>query len=116
MRGARLIAGAHAGYLAGTGIWAVVHRRSFEAVTGPKHDYWLVRIVGALAAVLGATLALAVARNRRTPEAVAAATGSVVVFSAASAWAGKNRSRIYFGDLLVQPLALAGWLRSWGGG
>lgn len=28
-----------------TGIWPVLHMKSFEAVTGPKTDKWLVRTV-----------------------------------------------------------------------
>src|SRR4051794_4563558 len=31
-----------------TGLWAPLHRRSFEAVTGPKVDYWLVNSVAGL--------------------------------------------------------------------
>jgi hypothetical protein len=31
-----------------TGLWAPLHRRSFEAVTGPKLDYWLVNTVAGL--------------------------------------------------------------------
>jgi hypothetical protein len=33
------------GYYLLTGIWSLVHRRSFEAITGPKHEYWLVQSV-----------------------------------------------------------------------
>jgi hypothetical protein len=39
-----------------TGIWPLVHLASFEAVTGPKTDDWLVQTVGVLAAVIGAAL------------------------------------------------------------
>jgi hypothetical protein len=38
-----------------TGAWPVVHMRSFEALTGPKTDDWLVHMVGLL------TVAIAVA-------------------------------------------------------
>ena len=45
-----------AAYVA-TGLWPIVDLRSFERVTGPKHDDWLVRTVGGLAVALGAGLA-----------------------------------------------------------
>jgi hypothetical protein len=42
-----------AAYYLMTGLWPLFHRRSFEAVTGPKTDYWLVRTVGVLVAAIG---------------------------------------------------------------
>ncbi len=38
------------------GVWPLLHYRSFEAVTGPKQDDWLVKTIGGLIAVVGATL------------------------------------------------------------
>ncbi len=37
-------------YLLLTGMWPLVHYRSFEWVSGPKVDDWLVKCVGGLAA------------------------------------------------------------------
>ena len=113
MSPARILAGAHAAYYVATGVWPVVHRRSFEAVTGPKRDFWLVRIVGALVAVSGITLGIAVARGRRSPEAQAVAAGSAIVFSAADVWAGLNQSRVYFADLVPQALFTPAWFVRW---
>ena len=56
--GRRGLAGLQAAYYVGTGLWSLVHRRSFERVTGPKREYWLVRTVGALAVAIGAALGL----------------------------------------------------------
>ena len=42
--------------------------RTFEAVTGPKTDLWLVKTVGVLVAVIGAVLATAGLRGRVPPE------------------------------------------------
>ena len=47
-----------------TGLWAIVDLDSFQRVTGPKTDLWLVKTVGVLVVVIGATL-LAAARERR---------------------------------------------------
>jgi hypothetical protein len=51
-----------------TGLWAIVHLDSFEAVTGPKTDDWLVKTVGVLVTVVGAVLLLAAWRGRLTGE------------------------------------------------
>jgi hypothetical protein len=48
------------GYYFKTGLWPMVHRRSFESVTGPKTDWWLVITVGALACAIGSALLIAV--------------------------------------------------------
>src|SRR3954463_8414121 len=55
-------------YFAATGIWPIVDMRSFEAVTGPKVDKWLVRTVGVIVAVIGGALFSAGARRSVTPE------------------------------------------------
>jgi hypothetical protein len=47
-----------------TGLWAIVDIDSFQRVTGPKVDLWLVKTVGVLVIVIGASL-LAAARERR---------------------------------------------------
>ncbi|MDQ3407569.1 MAG: hypothetical protein M3472_05360 [Chloroflexota bacterium] len=43
-------------YYVATGIWPVLHLRSFLFVTGPKHDTWLVKTFGLLVAAIGTTL------------------------------------------------------------
>jgi hypothetical protein len=45
-----------AAYYLITGLWPLVSLRTFEMVTGPKTDDWLVRMVGLLAAAIGAAL------------------------------------------------------------
>jgi cytochrome b subunit of formate dehydrogenase len=47
-----------------TGLWPLLHRSSFLAVTGPKVDLWLVNTVGALLAVTGLVLLVAGWRDR----------------------------------------------------
>ena len=113
MRGARTIASLHGGYLLGTGVWPILHRRSFERVTGRKHDFWLVRVVGGLAAVSGLTLGIAALRGRRGPEVQTLAAGSALIFVLADLYAGRRVSAVYFGDLLPQALFTPAWFVSW---
>ena len=52
MRGAVFVlAWVQAGYFVVTGVWPIVHMRSFLAVTGPKTDLWLVKTIGVLVTV-----------------------------------------------------------------
>jgi 8-oxo-dGTP pyrophosphatase MutT (NUDIX family) len=42
-----------------TGIWPLLHIQSFQSVTGPKTDLWLVKTAGVLITVIGAVLMMA---------------------------------------------------------
>ena len=71
MRG---LAYVQAAYYLATGVWAIVSRPSFEAVTGPKSDYWLVVTVSLQICAVGlALLAGAVAGRISGPLCVSAA-------------------------------------------
>ena len=111
----RAVAGAHAAYLVATGIWPLLHRRSFERVTGRKREFWLVRVVGGLAALTGATLGVAVARGKQTPEVRTLAVGSTIVFGLADLDAARRQSRVYLADTVVQALFAPAWIVGWGG-
>lgn len=52
----RLVLRCQAVFYLVTGLWPLVSLASFEAVTGPKTDDWLVRVVGLLAASIGVAL------------------------------------------------------------
>jgi hypothetical protein len=46
-------------YFALTGIWPLIDIRSFQLVTGPKRDLWLVKTVGVVITAIGAGLIVA---------------------------------------------------------
>jgi energy-converting hydrogenase Eha subunit E len=101
----RVLMGAQAGYYFLTGVWPLLHLGSFEAVTGPKADDWLVRMVGLLAAVIGATLGMAVVRNHsEAGEIRLLATTSALAFAAIDLWYALSGriSPIYLADVLPQ--------------
>lgn len=50
------VALAQGAYFLVTGIWPLVSMRSFQKITGPKIDTWLVNTVGVLVSVVGAVL------------------------------------------------------------
>lgn len=79
-------------------------------MTGRKQDFWLVRVVGGLTAVLG--LASAARRDGRSREGMLLGLGSAPVYAAADLHAGRRYSRVYLADLGLQALFAAGWLAS----
>jgi len=56
------------GYYVVTGTAPFVSRRAFEAVTGPKTEWWLVQTVGAVVTAVGAALLSGARSGRITPE------------------------------------------------
>ncbi|MGK3988740.1 hypothetical protein WME99_37190 [Sorangium sp. So ce136] len=109
----RHVALAQGAFYVVTGIWPLVSMSTFEKVTGPKTDRWLVKTVGALIAVVGTTL---IADARRRPAAPPASkllgVGSAIALAAIDViYASRGRiSRIYLVDAAVE-LGIAGaWL------
>ena len=56
-------------YYVATGLWPILNMRSFEMVTGPKRDKWLVKTVGALITAIGSTLLFSAAREPESETA-----------------------------------------------
>ncbi len=101
------------GYYGVTGIWPILHLPSFEAITGPKVDDWLVHMVGLLAAAIGLVLGAATLRNRvRSPDVVLLAIASAAAFASIDIWYGGTGhiSSIYLADACVQIGLIAGLL------
>jgi hypothetical protein len=96
------------------GLWPLVHMRSFEAVSGPKTDKWLVRTVSGLLITIG------VEQFRGAPSAEGAAAakrlgiGTAVTLTAIDlVYVAKGRiSKIYLLDAAVELLIIRGWLRT----
>ena len=101
----RSVLRAQGAYYVASGLWAVVNRRGFEAVTGPKRDYWLVRTVGLLAATIGASL---LAGTRREPTAETALLGLAAGASFTAVdlvYVARRRVRpVYLGDAALHGL------------
>jgi hypothetical protein len=91
----------------------MLHRRSFEALTGRKTDFWLVRTVGGLAMACGSTLAASVIRGRRHPEIQLLAAAQALVFALADVHVARKGSWIYLGDVAFQAACLPSWFASW---
>jgi hypothetical protein len=113
--GGRAVATAQSVFYIGTGVWPLVHRGSFERVTGPKTEFWLVQTVGLTVASIGLGLAHALRRGGPVPRelrsvAMAAAAGLAAVDIV---YVARRRiSTVYLLDAAAEAILIAGWLRA----
>ncbi|HEY8075873.1 MAG TPA: hypothetical protein VIF62_17220 [Labilithrix sp.] len=105
---ARTLAAAQAAIYVGTGLWPVVHLASFEAVTGPKRERWLVKTMGLLIGAVGVTLAL----GRPTRETALLGAASAAALGACDVvYAAKRRiSPVYLLDAVLEGAFIVGWI------
>lgn len=98
-----------------TGIWPILSMPSFEWVTGPKRDRWLVKTVGVLIAVIGGATALAGQRKRVTPEIALLAGGSAAGLTAIDViYVRRGRIRpIYLLDAIAETGLVIAWMLAW---
>lgn len=86
-----------------TGPTPFISRRGFEAVTGPKQDWWLVETVGGIVTVVGA--ALFSTQSRLLGVGSAAVLGAIDVVYV---WR-RAISPVYLVDAAIQGVCLALW-------
>ena len=109
----RRVASVQAAFYLGTGVWPLLHRRSFERVTGPKTDFWLAQTVGLTVTTIGIGLAHAVSRRRGVPpelRTVAATTAAGLALVDFWFVARGRISKIYLADGAAEVALVAGWL------
>lgn len=100
-----------AAYYGISGVWPLVAYRSFERVTGPKREPWLVKTVGLLTAVIAA--ALAADPEGRSPATRRLGLGSAMAYGAVDVYYAGLRRRIrpvYLLDAVGQAVLVALWL------
>ena len=97
-------------YLA-TGLWPIVSLRTFEAVTGPKTDGWLVKTVGGLITAAGAAIGSAAAARRVTPEIAMVGAGCAATLAAIDIiYVSRRRiPPIYLADAAAELALIAAW-------
>src|SRR3954470_4645325 len=96
---------AQAAYFLVTGVWPIVDLDTFQAVTGPKPEGWLVKTLGGLIAAVGVALWVAGDRDEPSREATALGIGSAAALGASDLWYGGIRRRIspvYLADAAAQ--------------
>jgi hypothetical protein len=108
----RTLAVLQGSYYAATGVWPLVSMRTFEAVTGPKTDRWLVNTVGLLVAVIGGALITSGLRRGPSNDLRWIAAGSAIALGGVDTYYALNGriSKVY----LLDALAEAGLVTAWG--
>lgn len=98
-----------------TGIWPLVSLKTFEKVSGPKTDHWLVQTVGVLILAIGLGLLVAAASNQITIELTLIAVGSAAGLTTIDLTYVSKKViwPIYLLDAFVELILLIGWLRGW---
>jgi len=98
-------------YFLATGVWPLVSIDTFQMVTGPKTDLWLVRTVGALIVAVALTLLTAAWRRRQVLEVGLLAAVSAAVLTAVDVvYVSLGVIHpVYLLDAALEVLLLAGW-------
>jgi hypothetical protein len=98
-----------------TGVWPILSIRTFEAVTGPKTDRWLVKTVGVLIAVIGAVLIAAGLREAVTAEVALLAVGAALGLTGIDVWYVARRviGPIYLLDAAAEVVLVGLWAAAW---
>lgn len=94
-----------------TGVWPLLDIETFQMVTGPKRDRWLVKTVGVLISVIGGVLLLAGFRGDETEEMSLLAIGSAAGLAAIDGvYVARQRiSPIYLLDAAAEVALIAAW-------
>jgi hypothetical protein len=95
-----------------TGLWPILHRPSFERVSGYKVDYWLVRTTGGLITTIGAALLVASRQKRLSPEAklLAIMAPATLALIDVVYVARRRISPVYLVDAAIESTLVICWL------
>jgi hypothetical protein len=94
-----------------SGAWPLVHVRSFEAVTGPKHDRWLEYTVGGLLVIAGSTQISAARRDDSATSRQLGLGVPAVLTAIDLVFVARKRIRpIYLVDAAMEISLVAGWM------
>jgi hypothetical protein len=107
----RRLAWAHGGFHVLSGVWPLVDMGSFERVSGPKVDRWLVRTVAGLLVVNGLTQIAATRDRDGLRSARRLGQGTAGVLGAVDLVYGiRGRiSRVYLADAVIE----LAWIWAW---
>lgn len=106
-----LLSWGQAVYYLVTAMWALVSIRTFQKVTGPKTDIWLVKTVSVLIGAVGVVLAYAGSRKEPVPEVPLLALGSAAGLTAIDViYVAKQRiSPVYLLDAAGEVVLMGAW-------
>ena len=97
-----------------TGLWPLISVKTFQKVTGPKTDLWLVKTIAILVVVVGSVLVLAGFREAVSLEIRILAIESALGLSAVEMYYVMTQriSAIYLLDTFVEVAFAVFWVLS----
>ena len=107
---------AQALYFVVTGLWPILSITTFEVVTGPKTDDWLVQTVGVLISIVAVVIAVAAARKNISFEILLLAIGSAVGLAIVDLVfvAQGIISKVYLLDAIAEFIIIGLWISAIG--
>jgi hypothetical protein len=86
--------------------------RTFEKVTGPKTDHWLIKTIGFMLVVIGSALITGGIRKTITSELAVLGVGIASVLLSIDIFyvTKKKISRIYLLDAVAELIFIVGWI------
>ncbi|HWR52966.1 MAG TPA: hypothetical protein VN428_17785 [Bryobacteraceae bacterium] len=102
-------------YYVAAGVWPLLSDVTFQAVTGPKRDVWLVKTVGVLVAVMGGVLIMAGWRRAITREVYALGVGAACGLTAIDVVyvAAERIPPVYLLDAAAEVAVILLWVLLW---
>ncbi|OFZ56230.1 MAG: hypothetical protein A2428_03945 [Bdellovibrionales bacterium RIFOXYC1_FULL_54_43] len=102
-------------YYVVTGLWPLFSISSFQKVTGPKTDLWLVKTIGALIFISGLAILIAVTQPvsiNTNPSILVLAIGEALVLMLVDLiYVFRGRiSRVYLADALAELAIIIAWI------
>jgi hypothetical protein len=99
------------------GLWPIIHYRSFEAVSGPKMDQWLVITVGWLLTASSVAMLVSHFTTFSVPILVIAIGQALALAGVDIYYVLKKRiSRVYLLDAMIELAFVFTWILFGGGG
>jgi len=111
----RIVALGQAVFYILTGIWPLISINTFQKVTGPKTDLWLVKTAGVLITAIGLALGIAGLRRQQPPETALLGVASAAGLTAIDVvYVRRGRiSRVYLLDAAAEVGIVIAWAISW---
>jgi hypothetical protein len=111
---APVMAKVHGAFNLANGAWPLLHRRSFEAVFGPKEDRWLMyTVAGLLAGVGHAQVRASTPDDWVAARRLGVATSSTLLVIDAVYVPRGVIAKTYLLDAVAEAALLAGWALAW---
>ena len=103
---------AHGFFCLVTGLWPVVSLHSFEAVTGPKTDHWLLSLAALLLAAIGLSMLIAALRRDIASEVFVLGLAAALSLAGTDITFVIERSipPVYLLDAVAESLFVALWI------